>query len=146
MALWSGGWTARALAGAGLLVGRSNECDVRIDEASVSRRHVFVHVEPRLELEDLGGVAGHAAAPHDALAHVGAEPLALGEPAVAERIPAVVREVLVAGVLQPVVVALGEQERGARHVDARRCAGLEGGAESQVLHVPAHARLRGEPW
>jgi two-component system response regulator AtoC len=58
MALWPGGWTARALDGSGILVGRSQECDVRIDEASVSRRHVFIHVEPHLEVEDLGGSNG----------------------------------------------------------------------------------------
>jgi two-component system, NtrC family, response regulator AtoC len=58
MALWPGGWTSRPLDGSGILVGRSQECDVRIDEASVSRRHVFIHVEPRLEVEDLGGSNG----------------------------------------------------------------------------------------
>ena len=58
MALWPGGWTARPLAEGTIVVGRSLECDVRIDDASVSRRHVVVHVGAVVSVEDLGSSNG----------------------------------------------------------------------------------------
>jgi len=39
-------------------VGRALECDLRIDDASVSRRHVRIHVHAGLDLEDLGSSNG----------------------------------------------------------------------------------------
>jgi DNA-binding NtrC family response regulator len=39
-------------------LGRSEECDVRIDNASVSRRHARVHVGAALAIEDLGSANG----------------------------------------------------------------------------------------
>ena len=39
-------------------IGRSEECDIRIDHHSVSRKHALVHVGPPLEIEDLGSANG----------------------------------------------------------------------------------------
>ncbi|MBX3223030.1 MAG: sigma 54-interacting transcriptional regulator [Labilithrix sp.] len=58
MVLWPGGWTSRSLADGEILVGRSQECDVRIDDASVSRKHVRVHGGSALSVEDLGSSNG----------------------------------------------------------------------------------------
>ncbi|MBX3264360.1 MAG: sigma 54-interacting transcriptional regulator, partial [Labilithrix sp.] len=58
MVLWPGGWTARPLGDGAILVGRSQECDVRIDDASVSRKHVRVHGGTALAIEDLGSSNG----------------------------------------------------------------------------------------
>ncbi|MDB5219258.1 MAG: uncharacterized protein JWO86_7185 [Myxococcaceae bacterium] len=61
MAIWPGGWVTRALGATPVLVGRSQECDVRIDEASVSRKHVIIHPGANgavAELEDLGSANG----------------------------------------------------------------------------------------
>ena len=41
-----------------LTIGRGDECDVRIDDQSVSRRHAILHLGSRLAIEDLGGVNG----------------------------------------------------------------------------------------
>ena len=43
MVLWPGGWVTRVLGTTAVLVGRAPECDVHVDEASVSRRHVVIH-------------------------------------------------------------------------------------------------------
>ena len=39
-------------------LGRSEQCDLRIDDASVTRRHAMLHIGGTLELEDLGSVNG----------------------------------------------------------------------------------------
>jgi two-component system, NtrC family, response regulator AtoC len=39
-------------------IGRSEENDIRIDHASVSRRHALLHVGPPLQIEDLGSANG----------------------------------------------------------------------------------------
>jgi DNA-binding NtrC family response regulator len=41
--------------GGRLTVGRAAECDVRIDDPAVSRRHAVLHGGPPVEIEDLGG-------------------------------------------------------------------------------------------
>jgi transcriptional regulator with GAF, ATPase, and Fis domain len=57
--LWRGGYAARELpAGSKLAVGRGTDCDVAVDDASVSRRHVVVHGGPPHEIEDLGSSNG----------------------------------------------------------------------------------------
>jgi two-component system, NtrC family, response regulator AtoC len=51
--------TPYRLAGRGpFVVGRSRDADVRIDDPSISRRHVRICVGERLEVEDLGGTNG----------------------------------------------------------------------------------------
>src|SRR4051812_9535572 len=44
--------------GGRLLIGRADDCDVRIADAAVSRRHAIVHAGPPLQIEDLGGANG----------------------------------------------------------------------------------------
>ncbi|MFT3772938.1 MAG: sigma 54-interacting transcriptional regulator [Minicystis sp.] len=39
-------------------IGRAAECDIRVDDASVSRRHAALHVGPDLLVEDLGSANG----------------------------------------------------------------------------------------
>ena len=61
MVLWPGGWVAHALGTGPVLVGRAEECDVHVDEASVSRRHVIIHPgmgSAPAEVEDLGSANG----------------------------------------------------------------------------------------
>jgi two-component system, NtrC family, response regulator AtoC len=41
-----------------VVIGRSEQADVRIDDTSVSRRHAIVHVGDALEVEDLGSANG----------------------------------------------------------------------------------------
>src|SRR5262245_7088406 len=43
-----------------LVIGRSVDCDVRVDAPSISRRHAMLHVEPdrRFLIEDLGSSNG----------------------------------------------------------------------------------------
>jgi two-component system response regulator AtoC len=43
-----------------VLIGRSSECDLRIEDPSISRRHATVHMGPPLRIEDLGGANGVA--------------------------------------------------------------------------------------
>jgi DNA-binding NtrC family response regulator len=51
--------TRYALApGARVTIGRAEDNDVRIDSASVSRKHCVLHVGPPLRIEDLGGPNG----------------------------------------------------------------------------------------
>lgn len=60
VAVWPGGTIERGLPeGVPLVVGRSTLCDVRIDDASVSRRHVEVLLQSgRLRVADLGSFNG----------------------------------------------------------------------------------------
>jgi DNA-binding NtrC family response regulator len=39
-------------------IGRSDQCDVRVDEPSVSRRHAVIHLGPPLTIEDLDSANG----------------------------------------------------------------------------------------
>jgi len=58
-AFWKGGHSSTELGAAKVLtVGRALECDLRIDDASVSRQHVKIHVGPVVQLEDLGSSNG----------------------------------------------------------------------------------------
>ncbi|MDB4944613.1 MAG: uncharacterized protein JWP97_4147 [Labilithrix sp.] len=41
-----------------VMLGRSEQCDLRIDDASVTRSHALLHVGRELEIEDLGSVNG----------------------------------------------------------------------------------------
>jgi len=41
-----------------VVIGRSEQSDVRVDDASVSRRHAIIHVGSELEVEDLGSANG----------------------------------------------------------------------------------------
>ncbi len=41
-----------------VVIGRATNCDVRIDEVSVSRQHVCIHVNTTLTVEDLGSANG----------------------------------------------------------------------------------------
>jgi len=66
-AFWEGGSLTRPLPASGTLtIGRSSSCDVRIDHASVSRKHAILHLGPLPRVEDAGShngtrVAGRAA-------------------------------------------------------------------------------------
>src|SRR5262245_5895126 len=44
--------------GTTLVVGRGEDCDVRVADDSVSRRHLAVHTGPPLRIEDLGSANG----------------------------------------------------------------------------------------
>ena len=41
-----------------VVIGRATNCDIRIDELSVSRQHVCIHVDTTLTVEDLGSANG----------------------------------------------------------------------------------------
>jgi DNA-binding NtrC family response regulator len=41
-------------------IGRSDECDLKLDDASVSRKHAMLHVAETVVVEDLGGANGTA--------------------------------------------------------------------------------------
>src|SRR6266567_3371493 len=59
LVFWDGGSFARPLPAAGsLIIGRAPTCDVRIDHASVSRKHAVLHLGVPLRIEDLGGANG----------------------------------------------------------------------------------------
>ncbi|HZO12871.1 MAG TPA: sigma 54-interacting transcriptional regulator [Polyangiaceae bacterium] len=59
LALWEGGFATADLPERGQLVfGRAAECDVCIDDDSVSRRHAVLHLGPDLAIEDLGSSNG----------------------------------------------------------------------------------------
>src|SRR5262249_10120716 len=47
-----------------LLIGRSEQADVRIDHASISRRHAVLHVGPQIVIEDLGSANGTRVGQH----------------------------------------------------------------------------------
>ena len=41
-----------------VIVGRSNNCDVRIADGALARRHACIHIGASFEIEDLGSCAG----------------------------------------------------------------------------------------
>jgi len=41
-----------------VVIGRATNCDVRIDELSVSRQHVCIHIDASITVEDLGSANG----------------------------------------------------------------------------------------
>jgi DNA-binding NtrC family response regulator len=56
---WDGGSATCELPRAGsLTIGRSQACEIRIDHASVSRKHAILHVSSTIEVEDLGSSNG----------------------------------------------------------------------------------------
>jgi DNA-binding NtrC family response regulator len=58
-AFWDGGNALHPLNSRGMVsVGRSRECDIRIDHSSVSRVHFALHLGARIEIEDLGSGNG----------------------------------------------------------------------------------------
>ena len=67
-AFWEGGSLTRPLPATGTLtIGRSTSCDIRIDHASVSRKHAILHLGSIPKVEDAGSqngtrVAGRSAA------------------------------------------------------------------------------------
>jgi transcriptional regulator with GAF, ATPase, and Fis domain len=54
-----------------LVIGRGEDADVRIEHASVSRRHALLHLDPELRIEDLGSSNG---------TRIGGAPVAAGQP------------------------------------------------------------------
>ncbi|HEY8041517.1 MAG TPA: sigma 54-interacting transcriptional regulator [Polyangiaceae bacterium] len=82
LVFWKHGSATFDLPDAGaVVVGRGRECDVRIDHASVSRKHARFHLGRRVAVEDLGSSNGTV---------VGGKPIARGEIATIE--PGVVVE------------------------------------------------------
>jgi DNA-binding NtrC family response regulator len=58
-AFWDGGSLSRPLPPSGTLtIGRSSGCDVRIDHASVSRKHAVLHLGAAPKIEDAGSANG----------------------------------------------------------------------------------------
>jgi two-component system response regulator AtoC len=58
-AFWDGGSLQRPLPRSGTLtIGRSSGCDVRIDHASVSRKHAVLHLGAQVRVEDAGSANG----------------------------------------------------------------------------------------
>ncbi len=58
-AFWAGGSLTRPLPASGMLtIGRSTSCDVRIDHASVSRKHAILHLGAIPKVEDAGSQNG----------------------------------------------------------------------------------------
>ena len=59
LAVYVPGQPPRHVAAKGrMTIGRAGECDVVIDDSSVSRRHVTLTFGPFVQLEDLGGRNG----------------------------------------------------------------------------------------
>ena len=54
----AGAWAVPLAMGRSYVLGREPECDVMIDDPSVSRRHALLSVGPRISLEDLGSTNG----------------------------------------------------------------------------------------
>src|SRR5262249_55412598 len=48
----------RLARGGAFVIGRSRDCDVRIDDPSISRRHACITVGDTITVEDLGGLNG----------------------------------------------------------------------------------------
>jgi two-component system, NtrC family, response regulator AtoC len=65
VAFWDGGSEVLDIAGSStsVLIGRSEECDLQLNHASVSRRHARIHLGPSLAVEDLGSANGTLAGP-----------------------------------------------------------------------------------
>jgi two-component system, NtrC family, response regulator AtoC len=58
-AFWDGGSLSRPLPPSGTLtIGRSSQCDVRIDHTSVSRKHAILHLGAVTKVEDAGSANG----------------------------------------------------------------------------------------
>ncbi len=58
-AFWDGGSLQRPLPRTGTLtIGRSSGCDIRIDHASVSRKHAVLHLGAQIRVEDAGSANG----------------------------------------------------------------------------------------
>jgi two-component system response regulator AtoC len=58
-AFWNGSYATFTLAtGGALVIGRSREADVRLDDASVSRQHATIRLDPPITIEDLGSANG----------------------------------------------------------------------------------------
>jgi two-component system response regulator AtoC len=68
MAIANGVVTSHVLpaGGGSLVIGRAEQCDVRIDDRSISRRHAVLHVGPPLRIEDLGSANGTSIRGRDA--------------------------------------------------------------------------------
>ncbi len=59
LVFWDGGHVQRPLgAGMTLVIGRAEDCTIRVDHPSVSRRHLAVHGGPPISVEDLGSANG----------------------------------------------------------------------------------------
>lgn len=59
LAFWDGGNSVHVLKANGTMsVGRSRECDIRIDHQSVSRVHLSLHLAPHIAVEDLESANG----------------------------------------------------------------------------------------
>jgi transcriptional regulator of acetoin/glycerol metabolism len=68
-AFWEGGSLTRPLPASGTLtIGRSTSCDVRIDHASVSRKHAILHLGTVPKVEDAGSQNGTRVAGRPAVA------------------------------------------------------------------------------
>ena len=84
-AFWDGGSLSRPLPASGsLTIGRSTSCDVRIDHASVSRKHAILHLGRVPRIEDAGSqngsrVAGRPAVSGAPLAIAPGEVIELGQ-------------------------------------------------------------------
>src|SRR5687768_13988369 len=44
--------------GSAYTIGRSNQCEIPVDDASISRRHALLHIGDTVMIEDLGSVNG----------------------------------------------------------------------------------------
>src|SRR5258706_10586954 len=59
VALWEGGSSTYWLPpGAGISVGRASDCELVVDDSSVSRRHAVLNFGATIAIEDLGGANG----------------------------------------------------------------------------------------
>jgi DNA-binding NtrC family response regulator len=85
VAFWPGGSATYDLRpGERLVVGRADECDVRLPDDSVSRRHAAVHAGPPLRIEDLGSANGtlvgeHRLGPNEPVALAASTVVELGD-------------------------------------------------------------------
>lgn len=55
-----------------VIVGRASECEIRVADPSVSRRHAALHLGPTIRVEDLGGANGTFVRRREASAERGA--------------------------------------------------------------------------
>lgn len=84
-AFWEGGSLTRPLPANGTLtIGRSTSCDVRIDHASVSRKHALLHLGAAPKVEDAGSqngtrVGGRPAPPGTPIPVASGEVIELGQ-------------------------------------------------------------------